>query len=109
MQTKVISADSVIYGSVEKNNAQGCKPRTILNDHMKEDEWATFVSDVCGCLNVASKPGAILYVVMGPSEWPEIDKGLRDADFHWSSTIIWAKDRLVLSRKDYHTQYEPIW
>jgi DNA modification methylase len=23
--------------------------------------------------------------------------------------VIWAKDRLVLSRKDYHTQYEPIW
>ena len=23
--------------------------------------------------------------------------------------IIWAKDTLVLSRKDYHTQYEPIW
>jgi len=31
------------------------------------------------------------------------------AGFHWSSTIIWAKDRLVLSRKDYHTQYEPIY
>jgi len=23
--------------------------------------------------------------------------------------VIWAKDSLVLSRKDYHTQYEPIW
>ena len=29
--------------------------------------------------------------------------------FHWSSTIIWAKDSLVLTRKDYHSQYEPIW
>ena len=29
-------------------------------------------------------------------------------DYHWSSTIIWKKDSLVLSRKDYHTQYEPI-
>ncbi|NCC01906.1 MAG: site-specific DNA-methyltransferase, partial [Clostridia bacterium] len=27
---------------------------------------------------------------------------------HWSSTIIWNKDRLVLSRKDFHTKYEPI-
>ena len=33
----------------------------------------------------------------------------REAGFHWSSTVIWAKDTLVLSRKDYHTQYEPIW
>lgn len=34
---------------------------------------------------------------------------LSDNGFHWSSTIIWNKDRLVLSRKDYHTKYEPIW
>jgi DNA modification methylase len=34
---------------------------------------------------------------------------MREAGYHWSSTIIWAKDSLVLSRKDYHTQYEPIW
>ena len=34
---------------------------------------------------------------------------LKDAGFHWSSTIIWAKDSLVVSRKDYHTQYEPVW
>ena len=34
---------------------------------------------------------------------------LKEVGFHWSSTIIWAKDSLVLSRKDYHTQYEPIW
>lgn len=34
---------------------------------------------------------------------------MKEAGYHWSSTIIWAKDALVLSRKDYHTQYEPIW
>jgi DNA modification methylase len=34
---------------------------------------------------------------------------LREAGYHWSSTVIWAKDSLVLSRKDYHTQYEPLW
>ena len=30
-------------------------------------------------------------------------------DYHWSSTIIWNKSHHVLSRKDYHTKYEPIW
>lgn len=34
---------------------------------------------------------------------------LANNDYHWSSTIIWNKDRLVMSRKDYHTKYEPIW
>ena len=34
---------------------------------------------------------------------------LKDKGMHWSSTIIWSKDHAVLSRKDYNTQYEPIW
>ena len=34
---------------------------------------------------------------------------LAQNDYHWSSTIIWNKNSLVLSRKDYHTKYEPIW
>ena len=46
---------------------------------------------------------------IGDMSSEELDKALRTAGFHWSSTIIWAKDTLVLSRKDYHTQYEPIW
>ncbi len=28
---------------------------------------------------------------------------------HWSTTIIWAKDRFVIGRSDYQRQYEPIW
>jgi DNA modification methylase len=51
----------------------------------------------------------MIYLVMSAQEWHVIQKTLLEAGFHWSSTIIWAKDRLVLSRKDYHTQYEPIW
>ena len=34
---------------------------------------------------------------------------MQEAGYHWSSTVIWVKDSLVLSRKDYHTQYEPAW
>jgi DNA modification methylase len=51
----------------------------------------------------------MLYLAMSAQEWPTIHGALTAAGFHWSSTIIWAKDSLVLSRKDYHTQYEPIW
>jgi DNA modification methylase len=46
---------------------------------------------------------------MGANEWPSIDRALRKAGFHWSATIIWVKDQLVLGRRDYHSQYEPIW
>lgn len=100
---------NVNYGAVDKGNAMGYKPRTILNDHMTDDKWDDFVTGICSALFASSKPGCPIYVVMSAQEWPVIDKCLRQAGFHWSSTIIWAKDRLVLSRKDYHTQYEPIW
>ncbi len=100
---------NVNYGAVKDGNAMGYKSRTILNDHMDDDNWALFVRGFCTQLKEQSLPGAIIYLVMSAQEWPSIHKGLQDAGFHWSSTIIWAKDRLVLSRKDYHTQYEPIW
>jgi DNA modification methylase len=100
---------NVNYGAVKKGNPMGYKQRTIMNDHMGEDDWASFVDGFTSNFSAFSKPGAPLYCVMSPQEWPVIDDSLRRAGFHWSSTIIWAKDSLVLSRKDYHTQYEPIW
>jgi DNA modification methylase len=100
---------NVNYGANFKNNAGEDKPRTILNDHMNEGQWEEFVDQFCQTLKNYSEPGAPIYLVMSAQEWPVIDRNLREVGFHWSSTIIWAKDRLVMSRKDYHTQYEPIW
>lgn len=83
--------------------------RSILNDNQPADRWAQFLTDFAGSLFDVTKPGAPVYVVMGSQEWPSVDKALRDADFHWSSTIIWVKDAFVMTRKDYHAQFEPIW
>lgn len=99
---------NVNYGAVPKGNKQGYKVRTILNDNQGA-KFGEFCTAFAGQLHTYSKPGAPLYLVMSAQEWPVIHKALSDAAFHWSSTIIWAKDQLVLSRKDYHTQYEPIW
>jgi DNA modification methylase len=100
---------NVNYGGIDNDNVQGWKVRTIMNDHMNEGQWEEFVEQFCKTLKDYSEPGAPIYLVMSAQEWPVIDKQLREVGFHWSSTVIWAKDRLVLSRKDYHTQYEPIW
>jgi len=101
---------NVAYGTNLANNAQGYKQRTIMNDNFETtQEWEDFLSGFIGNIIAFTMKGCPIYCVMGASEWPAIDKALRDGGFHWSSTIIWAKDSLVLSRKDYHTQYEPIW
>lgn len=100
---------NVNYGAVEKDNAQGYKPRTIINDFMGTEEFKEFMFSAFKCMNEASKAGACTYVVMSAQEWGNMMLTLAQNDYHWSSTIIWNKDRLVLSRKDYHTKYEPIW
>lgn len=100
---------NVNYGAVDKGNAQGYKPRTILNDFMGTEDFKDFMFKAFASLNFAEKDGAMTYVVMSAQEWGNMMLTLAQNNFHWSSTIIWNKDRLVLSRKDYHTKYEPIW
>ena len=99
---------NVNYGAVEKGNAMGYKPRTILNDFMGTEDFKQFMLSVFQNMNEFSKEGCVTYVVMSAQEWGNLMLTLLQSGYHWSSTIIWNKDRLVLSRKDYHTKYEPI-
>jgi len=100
---------NVNYGAVDEKNAQGYKPRTIMNDSMDTEDFKEFMQQSFSCMSKVSEPGAMTYVVMSAQEWGNVMLALSDNNYHWSSTIIWNKDRLVLSRKDYHTKYEPIW
>lgn len=85
------------------------KSRQILNDKMTAEQFYDFLLAAFKAMASASEPGAMTYVVMSAQEWGAVMGAMKEAGYHWSSTIIWAKDTLVLSRKDYHTQYEPIW
>jgi len=100
---------NVNYGAVTGGNAQGYKPRTILNDFMGTEDFLDFMNSAFKQLNLHSKDGCPTYVVMSAQEWGNMMLSLTTNDYHWSSTIIWNKNSLVLSRKDYHTKYEPIW
>jgi DNA modification methylase len=85
------------------------KQRSIMNDKMSEEDFYKFLFSAFKAMASISEPGAMTYVVMSAQEWGSVMTAMKEAGYHWSSTVIWAKDRLVLSRKDYHTQYEPIW
>jgi DNA modification methylase len=100
---------NVNYGAMDEGNAQGYKPRTILNDFMGTEDFKDFMDRAFRNMSLASKDGCMTYVVMSAQEWGNMMLTLGMNDYHWSSTLIWNKDRLVLSRKDYHTKYEPIW
>jgi DNA modification methylase len=98
---------NVDYGADSKHPSW--KSRQILNDKMSAEEFYSFLLAAFKAMASVSVSGAMAYVVMSAQEWGSVMTAMKAAGFHWSSTIIWAKDRLVLSRKDYHTQYEPIW
>lgn len=100
---------NVNYGAVSKDNAMGYKPRTIQNDSMPTEDFSEFMNSVFALMFAFSKAGCLTYVVMSAQEWGNMMLRLKENNYHWSSTIIWNKDRLVMSRKDYHTKYEPIW
>lgn len=97
---------NVNYGASENPR---WKQRTIKNDFMGTEEFKEFMFQAFKRMNESSKDGAMTYVVMSAQEWGNMMLTLAMNNYHWSSTIIWNKDRLVLSRKDYHTKYEPIW
>lgn len=96
---------NVDYG---QNNPKW-KKRKIINDNMTTDNFRNFLTDVFTRAHESIEGGGSVYVVLSAQEWGSLMPVMSECGFHWSSTIIWAKDQFVLSRKDYHTQYEPIW
>ncbi|WP_442970687.1 site-specific DNA-methyltransferase [Roseomonas sp. USHLN139] len=70
----------------------------VLNDDRADwrEAWALF-------------PGSVAYVWHGALHATAVAESLQAADFHIRAQIIWAKDRLVLSRGHYHWQHEPCW
>lgn len=98
---------NVNYGADDRHPTY--KPRTILNDFMGTEDFKEFMDSTFAQMNAHSKKGCPTYVVMSAQEWGNMMLTLAMNEYHWSSTIIWNKSSLVLSRKDYHTKYEPIW
>jgi DNA modification methylase len=70
----------------------------VLNDDRADwrEAWALF-------------PGEVAYVWHGALHATTVADSLVACGFGIRSQIIWAKERLVLSRGDYHWQHEPCW
>lgn len=54
-------------------------------------------------------PGSIAYVWHGALHAATVAKSLEQEGFTIRAQIIWAKERLVIGRGDYHWQHEPCW
>ncbi len=54
-------------------------------------------------------PGSIAYVWHGALHATTVAESLEADGFSIRAQIIWAKDRMVIGRGDYHWQHEPCW
>ena len=86
---------------------RGSRRRRMANDDLDEAEFELFCRGWAPLL-LGSVSGAI-YLCMSSKEWPLVNRVLAEAGGHWSTTIIWAKDRFTLGRAPYQRGYEPIW
>lgn len=57
----------------------------------------------------AAFPGEIAYVWHGALHAGTVAESLVKTGFTIRAQIVWAKERLVMSRGDYHWQHEPCW
>jgi DNA modification methylase len=91
----------VEYDPSWRNQAGAARTRRtgkVLNDDRADwrEAWALF-------------PGDVAYVWHGALHATTVAESLEAAGFAIRSQIIWAKERLVLSRGDYHWMHEPMW
>ncbi len=81
------------------------RSRRIANDNLGQG-FGIFLGQVCS--NLISYTDGAIYICMSSSELHTLAAAFREAGGHWSTFIIWAKDRFSLGRSDYQRQYEPI-
>ncbi len=77
----------------------------IANDNLQGAFAAFLVAALANLLKVTD--GAV-YVCMSSSELDTLQAAFRQASGHWSTFVIWSKDRFTLGRSDYQRQYEPL-
>tara|TARA_X000000950_G_scaffold282997_1_gene382910 strand:+ start:645 stop:1835 length:1191 start_codon:yes stop_codon:yes gene_type:complete len=95
---------NVAYGESKKPRH---KIRKIKNDKMNADSWKLFCSAFINNLIKFSKGGDVyIWGAPGP-EGMKMRLWLVEHGFHWSATIIWKKQQLVLSPANYQRIYEP--
>ena len=95
----------VAYGSSAPTRREREK-RRIANDDLGDVAFGEFLRKASA--NFLSVTKGAVYICMSSSELHTLQKSFTAAGGHWSTFVIWAKDRFTLGRSDYQRQYEPI-
>jgi DNA modification methylase len=81
----------------------------IFNDKKTPVDFYNFLRDVLLNVYAFSKPQMAIYCCHATRTQAQFFNAFSDAGFHFSQTIIWLKERLIMAfGQDYHRIYEPI-
>ena len=94
---------NVDYG-ISKNPRH--KIRTVNNDKQSSEEWEDFCKKLFANFKLFNKGDVYMWGASCP-EGMKMRLWLVEIGCHWSATIIWKKDRLVLTPANYQRMYEP--
>ena len=97
------------YGVSYKSNGAEDKHREIKNDSKPMSEMKEFWTSVASCAYMATTDKSPYYwfACQGGDQMMMM-MALGDSAWKVRHELIWAKDRLVLGRCDYHYKHEPI-
>ena len=94
---------NVDYGS-SKNPKH--KIRSIENDHQSSRDWEAFCKAIFVNFKLFNVGDIYLWGASGP-DGMRMRLWLVEMGCHWSATIVWKKQQLVLSPANYQRMYEP--
>lgn len=79
---------------------------TLAKDDMTDDDYSRFLE--AALLHAGANTRGAIYCCYATSRARLVHQAWENAGLHYSTSIAWVKDRWVLSRSDYHNQWEPI-
>ncbi len=103
-----VKADLVVTDPPYNIDYQGgtAEAMTIANDSMDDDAFLAFLRAAYAAALSSTKRGGPIYVFHAISESGNFKQGMLDAGWRYAQTLVWVKDRFVLSRQDYNWQHE---
>jgi DNA modification methylase len=78
---------------------------TIVNDNLGAGFYDFLLN---ACTNILAVTKGAVYICMACVELHTLYRAFTDAGGHWSTFVIWSKDRFTLGRSDYQRQFEAI-
>lgn len=100
-------ADMLLTDPPYNVDYEGSNGLKIQNDKMEDTKFQQFLIDAFNIANTNMKVGASFYIWYSDVETYNFCQAAKKADLQTRENLIWIKNTLVFSRKDYQWRHEP--